>query len=850
MDKYEYQLKTEHIRQVAARKEYDEAAKLCDTIDWTKIRDVKMLTLAADVYTAVGEYDKAIDILQQAYQYAAMGRRIVYRLTELALKAGSYDDAKNYFEEFCRIAPNDQGRYILLYKMARFQKATLEEKITILEAYKREDFDEKWAYELAVLYAMNDDKDKCIQLCDDIILWFGLGKYVEKALSLKSQFAPLTPAQKEKVQKFANKKAEEENEKRQKEQERKQKESNPAEKEATKEKILKWQAEQEKAYQAEQEAAQREAKAREAEQKAALQREEQLRLEREKEKAIKEEQAREDARKAAERLKEQKEREEQERLQREQEEREAVERLKKAQRQEHARRSVVTSDMNEIMAVIQRARQEDAQSDLQAVLAQEVQQVQQQNAEEEKVQAKAKAEEEVEETAEETTAEEPITEEQTEVSDALEQTTVDEIAEDETLEEEAKESSVETPEEAAKESSAETPEETAKEPEMSTEEVDAFSEASDTAEITSEYPAYENADELMTETDEIQFEEMETPVEMESEVSEEPEYDEFDSDEAEVEPEYEDADIEAAPEYEEAESDMEETEDAEDIEEAQATQKTDADDKSDAVEEPDADEEQEATEELQQISDEDDATAETSIEEYEEKRQAERAGNAGLPIVNPEDLSRVWHFAIQAMPGEDDIELALEYLQELAECSPRAVPQSVVKITGQKLNQKGLVQSLDKLLGKTILIENAAEMNDRVINEFCKIIDPTDRSLLVVFIDTPASIRHLLLEHPQLAQTVTAQFVRETYSVSELLEYARGYADREDSVLDKSGELALMERLKVISENQERNKKRIVEMIVNNAIEKAEKKSMRRLFQSKYDKRGCLILRDKDFEVG
>ena len=108
--------------------------------------------------------------------------------------------------------------------------------------------------------------------------------------------------------------------------------------------------------------------------------------------------------------------------------------------------------------------------------------------------------------------------------------------------------------------------------------------------------------------------------------------------------------------------------------------------------------------------------------------------NSGLPIVNPEDMSRVWHFAIQAMPDEDDIELALEYLEELAERSSRAVPRSVVKITGQKLNQKGLVKSIDKLLGKTILIEDAADMNERVINEFCKIIDPTDRSLLVVFI--------------------------------------------------------------------------------------------------------------------
>ncbi len=343
MDKYEYQLKTEHIRQVAARKEYGEAAKLCDTIDWTKIRDVKMLTLAADVYTAVGEYEKAIDILQQAYEYAAMGRRIVYRLTELALKADSYDDAKNYFEEFCRIAPNDQGRYILLYKMARYQKATLDEKIKILEAYKREDFDEKWAYELAVLYAMNNEKDKCIQLCDDIILWFGLGKYVEKALSLKSQFAPLTQAQKEKAQKFADKKAQEENEKLQKKQEEQEKKESQAElakKAAAQEKISKWQEEQEKAYQAEQEAAKKEAKAREEEQKALLEREEKLRKQRE-------------------------------------EELEAVERLKKAQRLEHARQSVVTSDMNEIMAVIQRAKQEDAQNELQDELAKQVQQVQQ-----------------------------------------------------------------------------------------------------------------------------------------------------------------------------------------------------------------------------------------------------------------------------------------------------------------------------------------------------------------------------------------------------------------------------------------------------------------------------------------
>lgn len=761
MDKYEYQLKTEHIRQVAARKEYGEAAKLCDTIDWTKIRDVKMLTLAADVYTAVGEYEKAIDILQQAYEYAAMGRRIVYRLTELALKADSYDDAKNYFEEFCRIAPNDQGRYILLYKMARYQKATLDEKIKILEAYKREDFDEKWAYELAVLYAMNNEKDKCIQLCDDIILWFGLGKYVEKALSLKSQFAPLTPAQKEKVQKFADKKAQEENEKLQKKQEEQEKKESQAElakKAAAQEKISKWQEEQEKAYQAEQEAAKKEAKAREDEQKALLEREEKLRKQRE-------------------------------------EELEAVERLKKEQRLEHARQSVVTSDMNEIMAVIQRAKQEDAQNELQDELAKQVQQVQQ-LAGEKDLELVSEIPSDVEE-KEKLQVSEDISYMQDEISE--DETTESEVLDDETSENET--SDVET-------ANTETSEKTSD------------SENTDEAVWFEAYKPEE----------EPQISEWAAPVaetvevEPEEEVQEEPE----------KEPEEEETQEEV---QEELEKEPEEAGPQEEIQE-------------EIQEEPQEEFEEEPEEEDAQEESEEEPEEEEPQEESAENRQLDMTANSGLPIVNPEDMSRVWHFAIQAMPDEDDIELALEYLEELAERSSRAVPRSVVKITGQKLNQKGLVKSIDKLLGKTILIEDAADMNERVINEFCKIIDPTDRSLLVVFIDTPASIRHLLIDYPQLAQVVTAQFVRETYSVTELLEYARGYADREDSVFDKSGELALMERLKVIAGNQERNKKRIVEMIVNNAIEKAEKKSMRKLFQSKYDKRGCLILRDKDFEVG
>ena len=540
-----------------------------------------------------------------------------------------------------------------------------------------------------------------------------------------------------------------------------------AKKAAAQEKISKWQEEQEKAYQAEQEAAKKEAKAREDEQKALLEREEKLRKQRE-------------------------------------EELEAVERLKKEQRLEHARQSVVTSDMNEIMAVIQRAKQEDAQNELQDELAKQVQQVQQ-LAGEKDLELVSEIPSDVEE-KEKLQVSEDISYMQDEISE--DETTESEVLDDETSENET--SDVET-------ANTETSEKTSD------------SENTDEAVWFEAYKPEE----------EPQISEWAAPVaetvevEPEEEVQEEPEKDpeeEETQEEIQEEPEKEPEEEETQEVVqEEPEKEPEEAGPQEEIQE-------------EIQEEP---EEEEPQEEFEEESEEKDAQ-----EESAESRQVEMTANSGLPIVNPEDMSRVWHFAIQAMPDEDDIELALEYLEELAERSSRAVPRSVVKITGQKLNQKGLVKSIDKLLGKTILIEDAADMNERVINEFCKIIDPTDRSLLVVFIDTPASIRHLLIDYPQLAQVVTAQFVRETYSVTELLEYARGYAGREDSVFDKSGELALMERLKVIAGNQERNKKRIVEMIVNNAIEKAEKKSMRKLFQSKYDKRGCLILRDKDFEVG
>ena len=514
------------------------------------------------------------------------------------------------------------------------------------------------------------------------------------------------------------------------------------------------------------------------------------------------------------------EREEKLRKQRE-EELEAVERLKKEQRLEHARQSVVTSDMNEIMAVIQRAKQEDAQNELQDELAKQVKQVQQ-LAGEKDLELVSEIPSDVEE-KEKLQVPEDISYMHDEISE--DETTESEVLDDETSENETSDVETANTETSEKTSDSENADEAvwfeAYKPEEEPQISEWAAPVAETVEVEPEEEVQEESEKELEEEEpqEVVQEELEKEPEEAGPHEEIQEESKKDPEEAETQEEIQE-EIQEEPEEEEPQEEIQE----------------------EIQEEP---EEEEPQEEFEEESEEKDAQ-----EESAESRQVEMTANSGLPIVNPEDMSRVWHFAIQAMPDEDDIELALEYLEELAECSSRAVPRSVVKITGQKLNQKGLVKSIDKLLGKTILIEDAADMNERVINEFCKIIDPTDRSLLVVFIDTPASIRHLLIDYPQLAQVVTAQFVRETYSVTELLEYARGYADREDSVFDKSGELALMERLKVIAGNQERNKKRIVEMIVNNAIEKAEKKSMRKLFQSKYDKRGCLILRDKDFEVG
>lgn len=202
MDKYEYNLKLDQIKALSAEEGYMSAAEIADSINWNKIKNVNTLVKIGEIYEKAERYQDAREILLMAYDRSPIGRMIIYRLAEVAIKMGDYDAATEYYDEFVEIAPHDDMKYILRYSIKKGQGASFDELITILEEYKDEEYTEEWAYELAYLYHKAGKADKCIDACDELILWFGDGPYVERALELKMLYQPLTKAQEEKYRRF------------------------------------------------------------------------------------------------------------------------------------------------------------------------------------------------------------------------------------------------------------------------------------------------------------------------------------------------------------------------------------------------------------------------------------------------------------------------------------------------------------------------------------------------------------------------------------------------------------------------------------------------------------------------
>lgn len=206
MDKYEYKLKLEQLQNLMAAGDYATASEMADTINWKKVRSSNTLCMVSDIYEKTEKYDACREVLLQAYDHSPIGRNIVSKLAEVSIKAKRIDEAEEYYNEFLEIAPKDNMRYVLAYEISCLKDTPLTDRIAILEELKEHEYTEKWAYELAALYGQADMRDKCVETCDVLILWFGEGEYVEKALDLKRLYQPLTPAQEEKYKQFREKK--------------------------------------------------------------------------------------------------------------------------------------------------------------------------------------------------------------------------------------------------------------------------------------------------------------------------------------------------------------------------------------------------------------------------------------------------------------------------------------------------------------------------------------------------------------------------------------------------------------------------------------------------------------------
>lgn len=200
MDKYEYKVKLAQIEKMVAKKDYVTAAKIADGIDWRKVKSVTTLTMIADIYEATDRLEDCYEILNMVYDRSPVGRGVVYRLAEIATKMHDFEEAIDLYKEFVRIAPHDLSKYILKYQIYRERGSSVADQIVILEEFKSHEYDEKWAYELACLYEEAGMIDRCIEECDELILWFSEGEYVVKAMELKMKYQELTASQKEKYE--------------------------------------------------------------------------------------------------------------------------------------------------------------------------------------------------------------------------------------------------------------------------------------------------------------------------------------------------------------------------------------------------------------------------------------------------------------------------------------------------------------------------------------------------------------------------------------------------------------------------------------------------------------------------
>ena len=898
MDKYEYRVKTEQMLEYMENKDYQKAMEIADTIDWRRVKSSSMLNTVSEIYEYNGEYQKSRDILFVAFDRSPGSRKIVYRLGMLALKINDPEEASDCYEEFVKLAPRDPNQYILKYKILRAQGAPLTEQIAALEEFKKAEYVEKWAYELAERYHEAGMTAECLEECDDLILWFSEGKYVYKAMELKMKYKPLTPLQQEKydsrpgaAKKAPEEPAEEPVEETVEEsvEETVEAAEVPAEaEEESVEEIEEEEAEEEHAEETEDDEAEEEpekekhsaitqvvkgATLEEAlatgmalasgihiEKEAMEKKEEDLRAtsqmriddilqeweEKQKEhaEAIEEQKAKDE-----ERL--QKEREEA--MRRQEEERREVER--KAAEAEAARKAA------EEEAARKAAEEEAARKAAEEEAARK--------AAEEEAARKAAEEAEKEELLENAFAEgktQRIPDDLVRLVAEMEQGSEDEAEEEEELEE-ADFDDFDFEDDFEEEFEDEAEEEDFDEEDFDEEDFEEEDFDEEEPEEDSDVDDFEE-DDFEEDFDEEDFDEEDFDEEdFDEEDFDEEDFDEEDFDEEDFDEEdFEEEDFEEE-DFDEEDFDEEDFEE-EDFEEEEPEEEFDVE--ALEIEEPSEEEIQErikkskgsgvpfdtgfATSEIglkAGLTEEQKklfsyfvpvrGMSEQIVEVLDNDRRAQREGT-----------SKTGNLLVVGRKGSGKTVLAVDIVKAIQK--QRNLKQGKVAIvTGESLNKKELTNIIQKLRGGAIIIEKAGKLNSRTIKELNYLMEKKTGELLFVLEDQRKPLERMLAISPEFKKKFTSKLELPVFINDELVTFGQTYAKENGYKLDEMGILALYSRIDVMQREDHAVSVAEVKEIMDEAIDHSQKANVkhlaRRVFKKGTDDSDRIILKEEDFKI-
>ena len=829
MDKYEYREKTEQMMKYVQTRSYDKAKEIADTIDWKRVKNASMLCTVSEIYEYTGEYQKSREILFIAYDRSPGSRKIVYRLGTLALRLGETEEALDCYDEFVSMAPKDPNQYILKYKILKAQNAPIKEQIHVLEEFKKAEYIEKWAYELAELYDQAGMTTECLEECDDLILWFSDGAFVQKAMELKMKYKPLTPQQQKKYRKAGNEEesgnltaAVEEAQTRKPEKEEQVKvEEIPAENQKE------VQGEPEKTVDFEQvismlqDQGKRETLILKADSSKALTGAFLLGMAVGGNKTITE-------------VKQMFEKGEGDVYETGQMKIEEI--LRQWEERQRKNAAVIEEKRREAEAKAEeeKAKQETVSKDTATILSEDIQRLLSEMEAEEK---------EREEAVGGTT--ESLARLSESMKDQTEEETESETEPDESVEEES-------PEDEYAE------EEPVDEDEYAEEEYDEDEYAEE------EYDEDEYAEE---EYDEDEYAEEEYD---EDEYAEE-EYDEDEyAEEESVEEEYEDEESD----FEEDDSDYEEEVEESDQEEEEAAEQEPEKEEVLEIEEPDEDEDSRSsggssfdTGFIVQGRYDLSATSEIGLKlglTEEQKKLFSyfvpiRGMSEQLVDVLEQDrncrkrygTSRTGNILVIGHKGSGKTVLAVDIVKAIQK-QRRMKQGKVAIITGDALNKKNLISIIQKLSGGALIIEKASKMNDKTIDELTGLMEEQTGEMLFILEDERRPMEKMLSEYPDFRRKFTSRVELPIFINDELVTFGQTYAKENGYRIDEMGILALYSRIDVLQKEDHFVTVAEVKEIMDDAIAHSQKANvkhlMKRVFGKSTDETDRIILKEDDFK--